>query len=116
MAPWVGIEPTTNGLTVRRGITNYLNYQSLAALATPHSSQSKAHFRHSQSGLGTVKARSHLRILSQSGGRDHRSVSDIRRSMRRCSEGGGFKVGCPAPSMACQELVIHHFSTGKNKQ
>jgi putative addiction module CopG family antidote len=56
MAPWVGIEPTTNGLTVRRDITNYLNYQSLAALATPHSSHFKAQLRHSKLSLVTELA------------------------------------------------------------
>ena len=48
-----GIEPPTRGFSVRQPITNHLNNQSLAALAIPHSSLIKAHFRHTQSGLGT---------------------------------------------------------------
>ena len=49
-----GIEPPTRGFSVRRGITNHLNNQSLAALATPHSSLFQAHIGHTQSGSGTA--------------------------------------------------------------
>ena len=43
-----GIEPPTRGFSGHREITNYLNYQLLAALAIPHSRLIKAQFRHTQ--------------------------------------------------------------------
>jgi hypothetical protein len=62
-----GIEPPTRGFSVRLSITNHLRNQSLAALANPHSSLFKAHFRHTQSGLGVITAQPHPRITGQNG-------------------------------------------------
>ncbi len=62
-----GIEPPTRGFSVRRSIINSLNNQSLAVLAIPHSSLIKAHFRHTQSGLGAITAQPHPRITGQNG-------------------------------------------------
>lgn len=50
-------------------IINSFNYQSLAALATPLSSHAKAHFRHSQSRLGTDKCTKENRFPAAHTGR-----------------------------------------------
>jgi hypothetical protein len=49
----VGIEPPTRGFSVRHFNPCILRNQSLAALATPHSSLIQSHFRHTQSRLVT---------------------------------------------------------------
>jgi hypothetical protein len=46
-----GIEPPTRGFSVSLSSIYHITNQSLAALATPHSSHFRAHFGHSQSRL-----------------------------------------------------------------
>ena len=50
--PTEGLEPPTNGLQITHLAISLLITQSLAALATPHSSLIQSHFGHSQSESG----------------------------------------------------------------
>jgi len=50
--PAEGLEPPTNGLQITHLAKSLLITQSLAALATPHSSLIQSHFGHSQSESG----------------------------------------------------------------
>jgi hypothetical protein len=59
-----GIEPPTRGFSVRLVSLYIFTNQSLAALATPHSSLFRARFRHTQSGLGADRARAPVRCLN----------------------------------------------------
>jgi hypothetical protein len=56
MMPAEGLEPPINGLQIPAVVTAILSNQSLAALATPHSSLMPSQVSHSRSGLVTQAA------------------------------------------------------------